>query len=147
MILKVESSLLLLFLESLSSPTLCCSQSEEDSDSVVKDRTGLLGGGAKPFSELQLISAQYTHLMELLRMQLIREQIRHVMRLQNAVLGELEQDEDVLPISVWKKAVSCGIVTMTMCWHTIESLAISQVLAMKRFFCAFVDSLSKSLQL
>ena len=80
-------------------------------------------------------------------MELIREQIRHVMRLQNAVLGELEQDEDVLPISVWKKAVSCGIVTMRMCWHTIESLAISRVLAMKRFFCAFVDSLSKSLQL
>ena len=42
-----------------------------------------------------------------MRMQLIREQIRRVTRLQNAVLAELEQDEDVLPITVWKKAVSC----------------------------------------
>ena len=69
--------------------------------------SGLLGGGNKQYSELQLISMQYTQLTELMRMQMIREQIRRVTRLQNAALAELEQDEDVLPITVWKKAVSC----------------------------------------
>lgn len=58
-------------------------------------------------------------------MQLIREQIRHVTRLQNAVLAELEQDEDVLPITVWKKAVSCFTVTTGMCWWTSLSSVLS----------------------
>lgn len=58
-------------------------------------------------------------------MQLVREQIRHVTRLQNAVLAELEQDEDVLPITVWKKAVSCFTVTTRMCWWTRVSNVLS----------------------
>ena len=79
------------------------------------DDAGLLWGKAGHYSELQLVSTQCTHLTELLRMQLIREQIRHVTRLQTAVLAELEQDEDVLPITVWKKAVSCYTVKINRC--------------------------------
>jgi hypothetical protein len=64
---------------------------------------GLVESEDLQLSEFQLLKAQHSRLLDLLESQLVSEQIKYVIRLQNFVILESEQEEDVLPLSAWKK--------------------------------------------